>query len=143
LLGTQIHQYLNVDKFARYINRDYGNVRGITISLEKRFRGGIGATLDYTLQLARGNASDPDAEFLNNQADPPIEGNKQLVPLDWDRRHSLNFTISLGQPDNFVLSFIGKIGSGLPYTPAFQNQRTAVENSDNKPAVYTFDMYFY
>jgi hypothetical protein len=61
--------------------------------LEKRFRNGFGATLDYTLQLARGNASDPDAEFLNNQADPPIEGNKQLVPLDWDRRHSLNFTV--------------------------------------------------
>jgi outer membrane receptor protein involved in Fe transport len=143
LLGTQIHQYLNVDKFARYINRDYGNVRGITISLEKRFRDGFGATIDYTLQLARGNASDPDAEFLNNQADPPIEGNKQLVPLDWDRRHSLNFTVSLGDPNNFVVSLIGKLGTGLPYTPAFQNQRTAVENSDNKPPVYTFDAYFY
>jgi outer membrane receptor protein involved in Fe transport len=143
LLGTRIHQYLNVDKFAMYINRDYGNVRGITISLEKRFRNGFGATLDYTLQLARGNASDPDAEFLNNQADPPIEGNKQLVPLDWDRRHSLNFTVSLGQPDNFVLSLIGQLGTGFPYTPAFQNQRTAVENSDNKPPVYNFDVYFY
>ncbi len=143
LLGTQIHQYLNVDKFARYINRDYGNVRGITVSLEKRFRNGFGATIDYTLQLARGNASDPDAEFLNNQADPPIEGNKQLVPLDWDRRHSLNFTVSLGDPSNFVVSLIGKLGTGLPYTPAFQNQRTAVENSDNKPPVYTFDAYFY
>jgi outer membrane receptor protein involved in Fe transport len=143
LLGTRIHQYLNVDKFAMYINRDYGNVRGITVSLEKRFRNGFGATLDYTLQLARGNASDPDAEFLNNQADPPIEGNKQLVPLDWDRRHSLNFTVSLGQPDNFVLSLIGQLGTGFPYTPAFQNQRTAVENSDNKPPVYNFDVYFY
>jgi outer membrane receptor protein involved in Fe transport len=143
LLGMQIHEYLNVDKFARYINRDYGNVRGISISLEKRFRNGFGATVDYTLQLARGNASDPDAEFLNNQADPPIEGNKQLVPLDWDRRHSLNFTISLGQPDNFVISLIGQLGTGLPYTPAFQNQRTAVENSDNKPPVYNFDLYLY
>jgi len=51
LLGMQIHQYLNVDKFARYINRDYGNVRGITVSLEKRFRDGFGATLDYTFSL--------------------------------------------------------------------------------------------
>ena len=143
LLATRIHQYLNVDKFAMYVNRDYGNVRGITISLEKRFRNGVGGRIDYTLQLAQGNASDPDAEFLNNQAEPPIETNKQLVPLDWDRRHSLNFMISVGDPNDYVLSFVGKIGSGLPYTPAFQNQRTAVENSDNKPPVYNFDLYFY
>ncbi len=141
LLGTEIHIKNEFKKFSKLINRDYGAVKGITISFEKRFGNGIGATLDYTYQVAKGNASDPNDEFNKAQANPPIESNKQLVPLNWDRRHSLNATVTAGKPGDIIASIIGRLGSGLPYTPSFQNQRTGLENSENKPSIFNVDFY--
>ena len=141
LLGSEIYIKNEFRKFSKLVNRDYGAVKGITLSFEKRFSYGIGATVDYTFQVARGSASDPNAAFNNAQANPPIEENKQLVPLDWDRTHSLNFTLTLGIPGDYIASFIGRLGSGLPYTPSLQNQRTGLENSDNRPAFFNVDFY--
>ena len=141
LLGSEIYIKNEFRKFSKLVNRDYGAVKGITLSFEKRFSYGIGATVDYTFQVAKGSASDPNAAFNNAQSNPPIEENKQLVPLDWDRTHSLNFTLTLGIPGDYIASFIGRLGSGLPYTPSLQNQRTGLENSDNRPAFFNVDFY--
>lgn len=141
LLASEIFIKNEFRKFSKLINKDYGSVKGITLSFEKRFINGIGATLDYTFQIAKGSASDPNAAFNNAQSNPPIAPNKQLVPLDWDRTHSLNFTLTLGVPGNYIASFIGRLGSGFPYTPSLQNQRTGLENSDNRPAFYDVDFY--
>lgn len=144
LLGTEIHElYIMGDKYAKYINRDYGNVRGFTLALEKRHSGLLSATVDYTYQIAEGNASDPNAVFLNNQTDPPKEDEKQVLPLDWDQTHTLNFGITLSRRQNWGLSLLGKIGSGLPYTPAYQESQTSIMNSERKPAQYTFDLRIY
>jgi outer membrane receptor protein involved in Fe transport len=141
LLGTQIHIKNEFRKFSKLINRDYGQVKGITLSFQKRFGGGFGASVDYTYQIAKGNASDPNDAFEKAQANPPIDINKQLVPLDWDRRHSLNFTLTAGTPGDFIASAIGRLGSGLPYTPSLQNQRTGLENSDVRPGIFNIDLY--
>jgi len=141
LLASEIFIKNEFRKFSKLINKDYGSVKGITLSFEKRFNNGIGASLDYTFQIAKGSASDPNAAFNNAQSNPPVEANKQLVPLDWDRTHSLNFTLTLGVPGDYIASFIGRLGSGLPYTPSLQNQRTGLENSDNRPAFYDVDFY--
>jgi outer membrane receptor protein involved in Fe transport len=141
LLSVAIHEKNNFKKFAQYINQDYGAVTGFTLSLTKKFIGGIGATLDYTYQVAQGNASDPNEAYTKAQASPPIQINSQLVPLDWDRRHSLNFTLTAGIPDNYILSAVGQLASGLPYTPSFQNQRTGLENSANRPTFFNVDLY--
>jgi len=142
LLGQAIHIKNNFKKFAEFINRDYGSVKGFIIALEKRMSDHYAVNLDYTFQVAKGNASDPNAAFENAQANPPIETNKQLVPLDWDRMHSLNFTLTVGTAGNFIASAIGRLGSGLPYTPSLQDQRTGFENSDNRPAYFNLDLYF-
>lgn len=141
LLSTEIYIKNEFRKFSKLVNKDYGSVKGITLSFEKRFSGGFGATLDYTFQVAKGNASDPNDAFEKAQANPPIEVNKQLVPLAWDRTHSLNFTFTTGTPGDYIASLIGRLGSGLPYTPALQNQRTGLENSDNKPPIFNVDLY--
>lgn len=141
LLGTEIHIKNDFRKFSKLINRDYGAVKGFTISFEKRFSDGFGASLDYTFQIAKGDASDPNDAFNKAQASPPIESNKQLVPLNWDRHHSLNFTITAGVPGDFIASAIGRLGSGLPYTPSLINQRTGLENSENKPTYFNVDLY--
>jgi outer membrane receptor protein involved in Fe transport len=141
LLALQIHVKSNSKKFGEYINQDYGAVQGFTFSLEKRLTSGFGANLDYTFQVAKGDASDPNDVYNKAQSSPPIDPNKQLVPLAWDRRHSLNVTLTFGTPDDFIASVIGRAGSGLPYTPALQNQRTGLENSDNMPGFYSVDLY--
>ena len=141
LLGSELHVKNNYKKFSKLINIDYGSVKGITLSFEKRFSNGFSATIDYTYQDAKGNASDPNDAFNKAQASPPIEVNKQLVPLDWDRTHSLNFTITAGVPGDFIISSIGRWGTGLPYTPAIQDQRTGLENSDNRPSIFYVDLY--
>ena len=141
LLGSEIHIKNEFRKFSKLINIDYGSVKGISLSFEKRFSDGFGATLDYTYQVAKGNASDPNDAFNKAQANPPIDVNKQFVPLNWDRTHSLNFTLTLGIPGNYIVSAIGRWGTGLPYTPAIQNQRTGLENSDNKPNIFNVDLY--
>ena len=141
LLATEIHIKNDFKKFSKLVNRDYGAVKGFTVSFEKRFTNGFGASLDYTFQVAKGDASDPNDAFNKAQASPPIESNKQLVPLNWDRRHSLNFTVTAGIPGDFIASAIGRLGSGLPYTPSLINQRTGLENSENKPTYFNVDLY--
>jgi outer membrane receptor protein involved in Fe transport len=141
LLGTEIHIKNDFKKFSKLINIDYGSVKGFTVSFEKKFSDGIGASMDYTFQVAKGNASNPNDAYEKAQASPPIEVNKQLVALDWDRRHSLNFTLTAGQPGDYIVSVIGRLGSGLPYTPSLQNQRTGLENSENRPAYFNVDLY--
>jgi len=141
LIGTEIFDIGNGTKYSRYVNRDYGNARGFIISLTKRPTGFFSGTIDYTFQIAEGNASDPNSVYLDNQTDPPVQSQKQLAPLDWDRTHSLNFTATFGAQDNYAFTLIGRFGSGLPYTPAYQNQRTGLLNSENRPMIATVDLF--
>jgi outer membrane receptor protein involved in Fe transport len=141
LLGTEVYIKNDLKKFNRLVNVDYGSVKGITLSLEKRLSNLYGFTLDYTYQDAKGNASDPNDAFDKAQVNPPIEVNKQLAPLDWDRTHALNFTLTVGVPGDYIISSVGRWGTGLPYTPAIQNQRTGLENSDNRPDIFNVDLF--
>ncbi len=141
LLGMQLYIKNDFKVFGQYINRDYGAVKGITISFDKQFSDGFGGTIDYTYQTAFGNASDPNDNFVKQSASPPVAINTVLVPLDWDRRHSLNLTLMAGAVDDLIGSFIARLGSGLPYTPSLQNQRTGLENSDSRPLFFNADLY--
>ena len=141
LLGVELFLENNFKQFAKYINTDYGSVTGFTVSFQKRFSGGFSANLDYTFQVAKGDASDPNDAFIKAQATPPVQANKQLVPLDWDRRHSLNLTVSAGELENYLISMVAQLGSGLPYTPSLQQTNTGIQNSSNKPAFFNVDLY--
>jgi outer membrane receptor protein involved in Fe transport len=141
LLSVAIHVKNNFLKFAEYINQDYGAVSGITLSFTKKFTGGFGGTIDYTYQVAEGDASDPNDDYTKAQESPPVQINSQLVPLNWDRRHSLNFTLTAGTPQDFIISAVGQLDSGLPYTPSFMNERTGLENSANMPTFFNVDLY--
>lgn len=141
LLGVELFLKNNSKRFAKFINTDYGSVTGITLSFEKRFSDGFSANLDYTYQVAKGDASDPNDAFNKAQTTPPVQANKMLVPLDWDRRHSLNLTASTGELENYLISMVARLGSGLPYTPSFQQTNTGIENSSNKPAFFNVDVY--
>ena len=145
LLGQEIISTTDEKVYARYINRDYGSVRGITTSLDKKYSGLLTWGIDYTYQVAKGNASDPNAVFVDFQSTPPKESEKQVVPLDWDQRHTINATVSLGSPSNWNLGIIGRLSSGQPYTPTNPGSQltTQFENSAQKPQTFVFDLNMY
>ncbi|MBC8401734.1 MAG: TonB-dependent receptor [Candidatus Marinimicrobia bacterium] len=143
LLGTEVLFDIGSNRYFRYINIDYGNIRGITLGLEKRQSGGIGASLDYTFQIAKGNHSDPKDAY--NDVKGNREPTKQVLPLDWDRRHQLNMTVTLTPLPQFALSIIGRLGTGLPYTVEEIGGKLSAgtKNSGRRPTVYNFDVYTY
>lgn len=144
LLGQEIITTRDTKVYARYVNRDYGNTKGVTLSLIRQFQDRFGFTVDYTYQVARGNASDPNSVFFNNQTQPPIEPEKQVLPLDWDQRHSLNGTLILGDPRDWTVSFIGRFYTGQPYTPSNPGSQLSrqFQNSEREPVSFNLDVNF-
>lgn len=129
-------------KYSKYVNSDFGFVKGLIISLNQRFTQGLSATLDYTYQIAKGNSSDP-ASTRNAIAGGRLP-EVQLVPLDWDQRHTLNSTINYTIPNNWGVSVIVQYGSGTPYTPP-QSADIGVLliNSETKPSYFNVDIRAY
>lgn len=142
LVGTEIIETYDTKKYARYVNRDYGNVTGMILSFEKLFASHWGARLDYTFQIAEGNSSDPQTVFIDNQSDPPRESEKQLIALDWDQRHTLNLALNAGTQGNWNVGLIGRFGSGTPYTAAsrFLLGEVVFRNNRTKPPSLSFDL---
>jgi outer membrane receptor protein involved in Fe transport len=146
LLGTRIetrgpNQDNPLVRYGRFVNRDYGQVKGLIFALERRYAQGFALRVDYTFQVARGNTSDPRDALIAEQAGNEPE--KQLVPLDWDRRHQLNAQLTLGDAARGfgLVSLIGRLGSGLPYTPSQADERTGLENSARRPGEATADLF--
>lgn len=128
-------------KYSKLDNSDFGFIRGLIISLNKRFSGGFSATLDYTYQMAKGSASDPEEarNALAGGALPEVH----LVPLNWDRRHTLNATFSYVAKD-WGFSVIAQYGTGMPYTPRRSADITSLlVNSQRKPNTYNVDLRAY
>ena len=141
LLGMEIVNTYEGFKYARFINRDYGNVRGFIVTLEKRFSDYFGAKIDYTYQIAEGNASDPYAVYNNNQTNPPVEEPKAVVPLNWDQRHTLNMSLNVGIPNDWTVGLIFQYGSGMPYTEDIKvSKGVRFENGGRKPATFNLDL---
>lgn len=141
LLGMEILETYEGFIFGRFINRDYGNVKGLIISLERRFVDFFSAKLDYTYQVAAGNASDPFTVYNNNTSDPPVESTKKTVPLDWDQTHTLNLSITIGSLGDWTAGIIFSYGTGTPYTedPRY-SQGLRFENSGRKPSTINVDL---
>ncbi len=140
LIGMEVRDDIYGGRFFRFINRDYANIKGITLALDQRETpGGFGLGVDYTYQVATGNASDPNEAWARQRVDPPIESEKKRVLLDWDQTHSLNLSATTTQA-GFHISLIGKMGSGLPYTRSSVRYSNRVYNGERKPLTFTIDL---
>lgn len=139
LLGTEVLRTIEGTRYGRYINRDYGNTKGVTLDFEKRYSSGFSANIDYTYQVAKGNASDPNNAFLDAQAEKQTA--KQVVPLNWDRRHQINAFLRVGTLNDLLFSVIGRYGTGMPFTQSSRVVQPLVENGGRKPDEYTVDIY--
>ncbi len=140
LLGVEFIETYNTAQYTRLTNVDFGGVSGITLALEYRDKGMLGATVDYTYQNASGNSSDPSETAVRASAgqDP----RPRVTPLAWDQRHTINGSVTLQKPDNFTATAIVKYGSGQPYTPTIGSGFGAdlETNSGIKPSGVVVDL---
>ena len=130
--------------YVKYINKDFGNAQGIELSANYHSPNVL-MSLDYTLMVAEGTNSDPrDAYYaMRENEEPQI----QLIPMNWDRSHSLNVILTY-RNRGWIASFIGQAFSGFPYTPTFRRGEVAGgslfrgirTNSARRPTTYNVDL---
>lgn len=151
LLGTEILGTLDNVQYFRTVNRDYGLVRGGTISIVTRPVGALlGTSFDITYSDARGSSSNPDdvanvviAGRSGEQGDFFLERN--IVPLNWDQTLTTNLSAQVGVPNNWSVGFISQLATGQPYSPAFLDPNKNFPdneflNAARKPVIFTLDI---
>ncbi len=141
LLAQEEIRVSTSNTYYKYVNKDYGNIKGITFSLTKRRTPSdmLAVSVDYTFQTAEGNETGSAAFFLDISSGRQSE--KVPVPLSWDQTHTLNVTASIGKTNDWNVTAVGRLGSGLPYTPQITSTQTYLRmNSSRKPFQSTVDL---
>ena len=151
LLGTEILGTLDNVQYLRTVNRDYGLVRGGTLSIVTRPVGMLlGTSFDITYSDARGSSSSSGdvanvvvAGRSGEVGDFFLERN--IIPLDWDQTLTANLSAQIGQSGNWSVGFISQLATGQPYTPAFLDPTkdfpdNEFDNGEEKPVIFTFDL---
>ena len=141
LLALQQIRISSNQLYDKYVNKDYGNIKGITFSFTKRKMPDdlFGASLDYTFQVAEGNETSTDAFFIDLQSGRQSE--KVPVPLGWDQSHTLNGVITFGGDRDWTVTVVTSLGTGLPYSPQLSEQQIYLRsNSGRKPLQTNVDL---
>jgi outer membrane receptor protein involved in Fe transport len=141
LLALQQIRVSGDETYLKYVNKDYGNIKGVILSFLKRKSRNdlLGVTVDYTFQVAEGNDTSSDAFFLDLSSGRQSE--KVPVYLSWDQTHTLNSTINVGRTGDWNTAMVVRFGTGLPYTPQiFAEQVDLRANSDRKPTQLVVDL---
>ena len=134
-IDMQNNFYSAVDAYDLYINGDYGNVRGVELSLARRPSNFWSGSVNYTYSVAMGKSSSATQNYTYVWAGWIIP--KKESYLNWDQRHSINvdadFRIPQGEGprigdtpflEGFGVSASWSAGSGFPYDAS--NQGTAM-----------------
>lgn len=140
LLALQQIRINTQETYNKYVNKDYGSIKGITFSLNKRRNIDelFGASLDYTFQVAEGNETSADAFFLDLSSGRQSE--KIPVLLNWDQAHTMNVSLLMGQ-ETWNVTLVGRLGTGLPYTPQIISGKIYLPtNSDRRPSQMSVDL---
>ncbi len=151
LLGTEILGTLDNIQYFRTVNRDYGLVRGGTLSLVTRPVGMLlGTSFDVTYSDARGSSS--SASDVANVVIAGRSGEvgdffleRNIIPLDWDQTLTANFAAQVGEANNWSVGFISQLATGQPYSPEFLDPNKNFPdneflNAGRKPVIFTFDV---
>ena len=111
-------------------NADFGNIRGIELTFQRRFSNILAISTNYTFQNAKGTGSDP-SDFLFGLSRQPqgVLGTRPEAPQTTlrtrdDRRHNIAGQFTLSFPSDYSVGLLRNFGvfgtfqvqSGLPYT---------------------------
>lgn len=129
------------DQVNQAQNNDYGTIKGVTLSLTDRGAGKLSWTLDYTLQFANGSASDPGEAFQRSQSGAATIF--RASPLNWDRRHVVNNSITVTDLSGFTISLVNRFRTGTPYTTVRNQVVSFNQNNASRPGYFTSDLRVY
>ena len=95
--------------YKTFGNRDFGTVKGMTISYDLRQTGNIRLTANYTLQFAEGTGS--DATSANALIQAGLPNLRNIFPYSFDQRHAFQivFDYRYGEGEDYNGPKIGKI----------------------------------
>ncbi|TKJ42325.1 hypothetical protein CEE37_01195 [candidate division LCP-89 bacterium B3_LCP] len=129
LISTIPEQIVSGYTLDRYVNLDYGRVRGFEISIDNNFSKNFIVSFKWDFSYAYGKASSALAAQEYRLSNVPV--NMDEHPLGWDETHKINVFGSLiyqkGEHpylfgfkllDNWLLTLEWRYGSGEPYTPS-------------------------
>ncbi len=120
--------------YKTFGNRDFGTVKGLTLSYDLRRTGNIRMTAAYTLQFADGTGSDATSQAgLISAGKPNL---RSIFPLSYDQRHAFSVMFDyrygtgaeyngpkIGNYEvfgNMGLNILANIYSGNPYSRSSQ-----------------------
>jgi hypothetical protein len=137
---------------AIFASGDYGDVRGLELTLEREFDGVLGARVTYVLQQAEATATNARDLFrrlqISSDGDTLFPANVEF-PLDYDRRHAVTAVLRGRAPGSAgavlggtLVSVVGRWGSGLPFTRTTIGGDTVIglPNSDRLPSESGVDL---
>jgi len=146
----------NPYKYGVLMNSDYGSVKGIDMSLQKRFSNNYSLSMNYTFSKARGNES---GQYFSIYPQEIISGGasyRREITLRWDRSHQITTNFHYKIPENsgpsignfkplgdFGINLIYKGLSGLPYTPMTPYPLMLEPNTTKRPWTHQFDARIY
>jgi len=144
LLSSRLVYTYSQQRYGLYDNKDYGNARGLELKYKYR-TGKFYLNINYTLQYTRGVADSPYLAF-NRQGqdmDPIIK----LIPMEWDQRHTLNFSINYSSK-KFSSTLLFFYNSGRPYTwkPIGESPLALINllpNNQYRPSQFRVDLSAY
>ncbi|MFU8811927.1 MAG: TonB-dependent receptor [Balneolaceae bacterium] len=139
LLADEIERDVASTNFSvRFVNREFGTVRGISLSLFQRMVRNIAWTVDYTLQFADGSFALTGDLFERTESG--LEETLTLARLDWDRRHVLNNTFTWRTNEFLTTTFINTFTTGRPFTTEVNNIRSFIRNNEDRPPGFNTDV---
>ena len=140
LLGVEFISTYTAAEYPRFANTDFGSVYGFTLSLFQRNLGYFNTSIDYTLQFAQGNSSDP--RETANRAEAGEDPRPRNIAFDWDQTNTLNLSAIYAVPNDYSISAILRFGSGQPYTPEMGTGfgATLETNSGRKDSYLLLDL---
>ncbi len=129
LISTVAEEIVAGYTLDRYVNLDYGRVRGFEISIDNNFSRNFNVQVKWDFSYAYGKASSALAAQEQRLSNVPV--NRDEHPLSWDETHKINIFTSIiyqkGEhpylfgfklPDNWLVTLEWRYGSGEPYTPS-------------------------
>jgi hypothetical protein len=135
--------------YYQVTNSDYGNVKGIEVTLEKRMYNYWSMDLSYTLQFAKGTASDAWQYYYDVYIDQIYSLPQIDYWLNFDERHIVNASMGFQLPEdfrfvplqNFLTNVVFSYHSGFPYTPEnSKGEPLGDQNSARLPGYFNIDM---
>jgi outer membrane receptor protein involved in Fe transport len=150
LLSTLQISYLSQD-YVVFFNSDYASVKGVDLTLRKRYGDYFSGSIDYSYMIAKGNNSQPLGGYFDAFTDEEVPHREYF--LDFDQRHKVAINLNFYVPEsggfdvlgmnllsNFNLNLIIRANSGLPYTPYVDPTVRIDVNSGRKPWTSTVDL---